>query len=80
MIVINNSFSYSLFEFDKYGDQEFGSVSQHPNETSIYDTERLHDGKLEKSFINFHQNYPTVEFAPGTVPFIERVDVYRSMM
>jgi hypothetical protein len=43
-------------------------------------TEKLNDGKLEKSFLNFHQNYPTVNAGNTTIPFMDRMDTYKSMM
>jgi hypothetical protein len=79
--------SSSLFEFEKYGDNDYGSMEnsqsdhhQHHPHHRPRTTEKLNDGKLEKSFLNFHQNYPTVNPGNTTIPFMDRMDTYKSMM
>jgi hypothetical protein len=42
--------------------------------------EQLHDGKLEKSYLNYCQHYPNTEIGHSAVPFVDRFDTYKSMM
>lgn len=46
---------YSLFELDKYGDENYGTLL---NENNRNEKNKLLNGKLEQSFINFKTTHP----------------------
>jgi len=46
---------YSLFELDKYGDENYGTLL---NENNRNEKNKLLNGKLEQSFINFKMTHP----------------------
>jgi len=51
---------YSLFELDKYGDENYGTLlnENNRNENNRNEKNKLLNGKLEQSFINFKTTHP----------------------
>jgi autophagy-related protein 9 len=51
--------SFSLFDFEKYGDQRYGAPpTANAAKDGNQNNNRTEQGKLEKSFLNFKLNHP----------------------
>jgi autophagy-related protein 9 len=64
---------YSLFDFDRYGDERYGA----PAAGRMDESQRLQNGKLEASFFNFQNAHPNWEGDEKGRAMIDRVDTYR---
>lgn len=64
---------YSLFDFDRYGDERYGA----PSAGRMDESQRLQNGKLEASFFNFQNAHPNWEGDEKGRTMINRVDTYR---
>ena len=71
---------YALFDFDKYGDEDFGA----PMNGYMDKSQRPKGGKMEQSFLNFQKNYPQwgggagVSGAAGR-EFLNRINTYKNI-
>ena len=66
---------YSLFNFEDYGDQEFGTEVEGTEGTP----HKLKDGKLEKSIINFHLAHPQWNATEGGKSLMARLKNYKEV-
>jgi len=66
---------YSLFDFDQYGDEDFGAEKS----GFINQTQRPNDGKLEKSFMNFKQHHPNYDGSRAAQMLTSRLQSFKDM-
>ncbi|XP_078444182.1 autophagy 9 (APG9) [Wolffia australiana] len=62
--------SFSTFDFENHGNSKYGSPIMAPRER------RSSQGKLEKSFLSFHNDYPTWEPDGQGQCFLENLNTY----
>lgn len=66
---------YSLFDFDRYGDERFGA----PADGCVEASQRPEGGKMEQSYLNFQQAHPQWDGGDrGGRAFAERIHIYRA--
>merc|ERR1711991_159982 len=66
---------YSLFKFEDYGDQDFGTEVEGKEGTK----HKLKDGKLEKSILNFHLAHPHWNATEAGKSFVARLKNYKDV-
>jgi hypothetical protein len=64
---------FSLFQLEKYGDENYGAPTSNANTAEI-----LENGKLEQSFFNFQQAYPNWEGNNAGKIMVDRIHTYRN--
>mmetsp|Transcript_12035 Transcript_12035/g.28193 ORF Transcript_12035/g.28193 Transcript_12035/m.28193 type:complete len:521 (+) Transcript_12035:170-1732(+) len=79
---------YSLFDFDRYGDERYGAPTV-PSDATIADLEaqgesggrrrleRTEQGKMEKSFLNFKLHHPDWQPGPSGDKFLENLCTFQ---
>lgn len=63
----------SLFEFEQYGDENFGTEKS----GMLPPSERANDGKMEKSFMNFKKHHPNFEGGAAAQNMVNRIHAYK---
>eukprot|EP00598_Pedospumella_elongata_P006002 CAMPEP_0184970946 /NCGR_PEP_ID=MMETSP1098-20130426/3261_1 /TAXON_ID=89044 /ORGANISM="Spumella elongata, Strain CCAP 955/1" /LENGTH=590 /DNA_ID=CAMNT_0027492949 /DNA_START=1 /DNA_END=1769 /DNA_ORIENTATION=- len=64
---------FSLFEFEQYGDENFGTEKS----GILPPSERANDGKMEKSFMNFKKHHPNFEGGAAAQNMVNRIHAYK---
>ena len=68
-------FCISLFDFDRYGDEDFGAEKS----GFVEHRQRPNDGKLEKSFLNFQQHHPNFDGGKAAKSMCSRLNAYKDV-
>ncbi len=71
--LINYLLLCSLFEFEQYGDENFGTEKS----GVLPPSERANDGKMEKSFMNFKKHHPNFEGGAAAQNMVNRIHAYK---
>lgn len=79
---------YSLFEFEVYGDEQYGSAQPgdagasalgETTQSTCRAAEKPSGGKLEKSFLNFKQAHPNYEASAGGLSMFNRLNAFKEI-
>lgn len=66
---------HSLFEFDKYGDENFGAEKS----GFVEPAQRPNDGKMEKSFLNFQKVHPNFDGGAAAKTLYGRLNAFKDV-
>lgn len=66
---------YSLFEFEKYGDENFGAEKS----GFVEQAQRPKDGKLEKSYLNFQKVHPNFDGGAAAKTLYGRLNTFKDV-